>query len=113
MTDERISPPSGWTEADYNSDRPDVRQAKQPAIFEHASGDVAVFVRPDDPGSSNTWRVEIGEGGREGMVDADTVEEGISDRASAIGQAREFMEQIEAEGAPASPEDVDWLRKLR
>lgn len=113
MTDERISTPSGWTEADYNSDRPDIRQAKQPAVFEHESGALAVFVRPDDPGESATWRVEVGEGGRENMVDADTIEEGVSDRASAIHQAREIMERIGREGVPESPEDVDWLARLR
>lgn len=113
MTDERISTPSGWTEADYDSDRPDVRQAKQPAVFEHESGVVGVFVRPDDPGESTTWQVEIGEGGRENLADADVINEGISDRASAIEQAQEMMEQIQREGVPASPGDVDWKSRLR
>lgn len=113
MTDERISTPSGWTEADYDSDRPDVRQAKQPAVFEHESGDVAVFVRPDDPGESTSWQVEVGEGGRENLADADAVNAGISDRASAIEQAQEAMEQIRREGVPASPTDADWKSRLR
>lgn len=113
MTDERISTPRGWTEADYDSDRPDVRQAKQPAVFEHESGDLAVFVRPGDPGDSTSWQVEVGEGGRENLADADAVNVGIGDRASAIGQAREMMELIEREGVPASPTDVDWKARLR
>jgi hypothetical protein len=113
MTDERVSTPSGWTEADYDSDRPDVRQAKQPAVFEHASGDLAVFVRPDAPGESTGWRVEIGEGGRENLADAETVTAGISDRASALGRAREVMEQLQREGVPASTTDVDWNARLR
>ena len=113
MTDERISAPSGWTEADYNSDRHDVRQAKQPAVFEHASGDLAVFVRPASPEISETWRVEIGEGGREGMVDADTINEGVSDRMSAIEQAKEVMATISEQGVPESPTEVDWLQRLR
>lgn len=113
MTDERVSTPTGWTEADYDSDRPDVRQAKQPAVFEHESGEVAVFVRPDDPGESTTWRVEIGEGGRENLADADSVTAGISDRATALGRAREVMEQIGREGVPASTSEVDWKSRLR
>lgn len=113
MTDERVSTPDGWTEADYDSDRPDVRQAKQPAIFEHESGEVAVFVRPDEPGESTGWKVEIGAGGRENLADADAVNVGISDRASALGQAREVMEQLQREGVPASPGDVDWKSRLR
>lgn len=112
MTDERISTPSGWTEADYNSDRPD-RQAKQPAVFEHESDRLSVFVRPDGPGGSNDWQIEIGEGGRENLADADAVNVGISDRASAIDQAKEMMEQIHREGVPASTTDVDWKSRLR
>lgn len=113
MTDERISTPSGWTEADYDSDRPDVRQAKQPAVFEHESGDVSVFVRPDAPGQSSNWQIEVGEGSRENLADADAVNVGISDRASAIEQAKEMMEQIQREGVPASTTDVDWKSRLR
>lgn len=115
MTDERISTPAGWTEADYDSDRPDVRQAKQPAVFEHESGRVAVFVRPDEPQGTGEadWRVEIGEGGRENLVDADTVNMGISDRASAIEQAETVMAEIAEQGVPSSPTEVDWKSRLR
>lgn len=113
MSDERISTPHGWTEADYDSNRPDVGQAKQQAVFEHESGDVAVFVRPDDPGESSSWRVEIVEGGRENLTDADAVTRGISNRASGIEQAKEMMEEIQREGVPASLSDVDWKSRLR
>lgn len=119
MTDERVSTPAGWTEADYDSDRPDVRQAKQPAVFEHESGDVAVFVRPADPGGSAdadesaAWRVEIGEGGRENLADADAVNVGLEDRASALEQAKGMMAEIDREGVPPSPGDVDWKKRLR
>jgi hypothetical protein len=113
MTDERVSTPPSWTEADYDSDRPDVRQAKQPAVFEHESGELAVYVRPADPGESTAWRVEVGEGGRENLTDADAVNVGLDDRATALEQARSVMEQIDSEGVPPSPEDADWKARLR
>lgn len=94
MTDERLSAPPGWSEADYDSNRPDVRQAKQPVVFERDDGDLAVFVRPDDPGDAVEWRVEVAEGGRENLVDAEVVAHDVDDRAEGIHRAREYIEDL-------------------
>ncbi len=103
MDDERISTPPSWTETDYNSDRPDVRQAKQPAIFDHDSGDITVFVRPNDPGQTNTWRIELAAGSHTNFDTTTPLKEDIDDRATAIEYAQTVMDTIHTTGLPATP----------
>lgn len=111
MTDGDLPLPDGWTEADYDSDRPDVRQAKQPLRFAPDAGGLWVHVRPDHPEHGEDWVVAIAEG--DGAIeDATPVEEGIDDRRTALERARVLMEAVDHEGPHDSPTEVDWNRAM-
>lgn len=109
MTSERVPAPPEWSESEFVRDDSRPEQGQPPTIFRHASRDVAVHVRPDGPeaGGSREWGVGVAFGGHDDVRDVDPVEQGIEDRATAIGRAKELMEAFNREGVPESPSDVD------
>lgn len=109
MTDERIPAPEEWSEVDIVPDEAAQTQRHPPAAFEHRRRDVAVHVRPDEPGSGEAidWEVGVLFGDSGNVRDLDPVERGIDDRQTALVRARELMEAFNREGLPQSSAGFD------
>lgn len=109
MTSERIPAPRDWTETELARDDARPEQGQRPTVFQHVREDVAVHVGPAGPatGESRGWGVGLVFGEGADVRDVDPVRDGIEDRATAIGCAKDLMEALNREGMPESPADVD------
>lgn len=109
MTVEREPAPEGWKEQKEVPLVMEKYRGRDPTIFEHDGGDVAVQVVPAEPneahGDIHDWRIDVVTGGPEEPTHVEAVEE-LQGRPDALSRAREVMGELNEEGVEGTAEEL-------